>query len=34
MIDAVCLEIKNLDPKCLENARINEIIHIVKEVIE
>lgn len=34
MIDAVCLEIKNLDVKCLENDTLNEIIQIVKEVID
>lgn len=34
MIDAICLEIKNLDPSCLESAKINELIQIVKEVIE
>lgn len=34
MIDAVCLEIKNLDFRCLENARVNEIIQIVKGIIE
>lgn len=34
MINAICLEIKNLDPRCLENAKIKEIIHIVKEVID
>lgn len=34
MIDAICLEIKNIDPVCLENARINEIIQILKGIIE
>lgn len=34
MMDAVCLEIKNLDPGCLENSTINEIVGIVKEVID
>ncbi|MGF7118711.1 DegT/DnrJ/EryC1/StrS family aminotransferase [Methanobacterium oryzae] len=34
MIDVICLEIKNIDPRCLESTRINEIIQIVKEIIE
>ncbi|MBI5680439.1 MAG: DegT/DnrJ/EryC1/StrS family aminotransferase [Methanobacterium sp.] len=34
MIDAICLEIKNLDPGCLEEDTINEIIQIVKGIIE
>lgn len=34
MIDAICLEIKNLDPGCLEIAGITEIIQIIKEIIE
>lgn len=33
MIDAVCLEIKNLDVKCLENDNLKEIIQIVKGII-
>lgn len=32
--DAICIEIKNLDPKCLENEIINEIIQIIRQVIE
>ena len=34
MIDAVCLEIKNLDVQCLENDNLKEIIQIVKDVID
>lgn len=34
MMDAVCLEIKNLDPGCLENSTINGIIEIVKDIID
>lgn len=34
MIDAVCLEIKNLDVQCLENDSLKEIIQIVKGVID
>ena len=34
MMDAVCLEIKNLDVKCLENDNLKEIVQIVKEVID
>ena len=33
MIDAVCLEIKNLDVECLENDNLKEIIQIVKGII-
>ena len=34
MIDAVCLEIKNLDAQCLENDNINEIVQIIKGIID
>ena len=34
MIGAVCLEIKNLDVQCLENDNLNEIVQIVKDVID
>lgn len=34
MADAVCLEIKNLDPGCLRKDNLNVIIQAVKEVIE
>ncbi len=34
IIDAVCLEVKNLDQRCLENKLIKEIIRIIKEVID
>lgn len=34
MIDAVCIEIKNLDVQCLENDNLKEIIQIVKGIIE
>ncbi|MGZ7048717.1 MAG: DegT/DnrJ/EryC1/StrS family aminotransferase [Methanobacterium sp.] len=34
MVEAVCLEIKNLDPGCLQNSTINEIIRTVKDVTE
>lgn len=34
LIDAICLEIKNINPQCLENKNINEIIQIVKGIIE
>ena len=34
MIDAVCLEIKNLDVSCLENDNLKEIIQIVKGIID
>ena len=33
MIDAVCLEIKNLDVECLENDNLKEIIQIIKGII-
>ena len=33
MIDGVCIEIKNLDPGCLENETITEIIQIINGVI-
>jgi glycine/serine hydroxymethyltransferase len=34
MIDAICIEIKNLDPSCLENERINELVQIIKAEIK
>ena len=34
MIDAVCIEIKNLDMQSLENDNLKEIVQIVKEVID
>ena len=34
MLDAVCIEIKNLDWRCLENDNLKEVIQIVKEIIE
>ncbi|MDI6725202.1 MAG: cell wall biogenesis protein, partial [Methanobacterium sp.] len=34
MIDAVCIEIKNLDPGCLENEIITEIIQMINGLIE
>lgn len=34
MIDAVCLEIKNLDVKCLENDNLKEIVQIIKGIID
>ncbi|HEX3013398.1 MAG TPA: DegT/DnrJ/EryC1/StrS family aminotransferase [Methanobacterium sp.] len=34
MIDAVCLEIKNLDVQCLENDNLKEVVQIVKDVID
>lgn len=34
IIDAICIEIKNLDPLCLENEIINEITQIINGVIE
>lgn len=34
LMDAICLEIKNLDLKCLENDTLKEVIRIVKEVID
>lgn len=34
MIDAICLEIKNIDPGCLEKSNIQEIIQIIKGIIE
>ena len=34
MIDAVCLEIKNLDVQCLENDNLKEIVQIVKDIID
>ncbi|MGZ7109680.1 MAG: DegT/DnrJ/EryC1/StrS family aminotransferase [Methanobacterium sp.] len=34
LLDAVCIEIKNIDPECLENAIINQIIQKIKGVIE
>jgi dTDP-4-amino-4,6-dideoxygalactose transaminase len=34
MVDAVCLEIKNLDLRCLREDNLKEIINTVKEVIE
>jgi hypothetical protein len=34
MIDAVCLEIKNLDVQCLENDTLKEVVQIIKEVID
>mgnify|MGYP005839952593 CR=1 FL=1 len=34
MIDAVCIEIKNLDPGCLESETITEIIQIIRSVVE
>ncbi len=34
MMDAVCLEIKNLDLQCLENDTLKEIIQIVKGVLD
>jgi hypothetical protein len=34
MIDAVCLEIKNLDVKCLKNDNLKGIIQIIKDIID
>lgn len=34
MIDAICLEIKNLDPLCMENATIRQLVQIVKQIID
>ena len=34
MMDAVCVEIKNLDVQSLENDNLKEIVQIVKEVID
>jgi len=34
LIDAVCLEIKNLDFRCMENDTIKEIVRIIKDVTE
>lgn len=34
MINALCLEIKNLDVECLENDTLKEIIQIIKEFID
>ncbi|MGB9979934.1 DegT/DnrJ/EryC1/StrS family aminotransferase [Methanobacterium sp.] len=34
LIDAVCLEIKNLDVQCLENDTLKEIVRIVKGIID
>jgi seryl-tRNA(Sec) selenium transferase len=34
MIDAVCLEIKNLDVNCLENDNLEEIVQIIKGIID
>lgn len=34
LIDAICLEIKNIDPRYLENDTLNEIVQIVNEIIE
>jgi Predicted pyridoxal phosphate-dependent enzyme apparently involved in regulation of cell wall biogenesis len=34
MMDAVCIEIKNLDVQSLENDNLKEIVQIVKEVID
>ncbi len=33
MIDAICLEVKNLDPGCLENENLKEITRIIEEEI-
>ncbi len=33
IMDAVCLEIKNLDVQCLENGTLKEVIQIVEEVM-
>jgi hypothetical protein len=32
LVDAVCIEIKNLDVQCMENDTLTEIIDIIKEV--
>ena len=34
MMDAVCIEIKNLDMQSLENDNLKEIVRIIKEVID
>lgn len=34
LIDAVCIEVKNLDPVCLENKTIKEMVQIIKGFIE
>ena len=34
LIEAICLEIKNLDFRCLQKNTINDIIQIIKEVTE
>ncbi len=34
MVDAVCIEVKNLDMQSLENDNLEEIVQIVKEVID
>jgi len=33
-IDAVCLEVKNIDLRCLENKKIKEICRIIESVID
>ncbi|HML04135.1 MAG TPA: DegT/DnrJ/EryC1/StrS family aminotransferase [Methanobacterium sp.] len=34
LIDAICLEIKNIDPRCLENDTLNETVQIINGIIE
>ncbi|WP_424356220.1 DegT/DnrJ/EryC1/StrS family aminotransferase [Methanobacterium sp. MBAC-LM] len=34
MIDAVCLEIKNIDVNCLENDNLKEMVQIIKGIID
>jgi len=34
MIGAICIEVKNIDPGCMENKTIKEMIQIIKEVID
>ena len=34
LVDAVCIEIKNLDVQCMENDTLKEIIQIIRDISE